>query len=356
MASKGQKIAAGLVLGSAILGGALLLSRKAGAGPGDKGTLRGRVIDQDTGQPLPGVLVTLGEFNTVTGQDGTYTIADIPTGGYTLTFTLEGYTTISGPYTLAAGTNTLDISMVPSGNEPTLANLFGTVKNQAGQPIPGVTILLDSLHTVSGVNGEYGFWAINPGSYTLTFIQPGYVTLNVSITLIEGDNLKDVTMVATPVDAVTLDRFQLRCNFVPQTIDIIVTITNHTNETFRDVGYPGTMVQMWGGLYQEGREYPIDDITFRPMDTDRIGDLSPGTHTYAITRPTRYFPQGAWFDVFGIAEGVRGEAWMEFAARDFATTPAAILAQDQQGFEGIFSASFQDWVKSAWTPPPLPEY
>lgn len=95
MATKNQKIAAGFILGSAVIGGVIFLSTRGGTHPpGEKGALAGIVTDQD-GQPLDGVSVSLSGFSTVTNQNGIYYIEDIPVGNYTITFTKSGYGTIT---------------------------------------------------------------------------------------------------------------------------------------------------------------------------------------------------------------------------------------------------------------------
>lgn len=47
--------------------------------------LYGRVTDQTTGQPLVRVTVTAGSHHGLTGSDGTYRIAGLKPGRYTLT-------------------------------------------------------------------------------------------------------------------------------------------------------------------------------------------------------------------------------------------------------------------------------
>lgn len=60
-----------------------------------KGTVRGRVTDKTTGEPLAGVYVIYGRnLGITTADDGTFTITDV-IGRITITFQLVGYRTVS---------------------------------------------------------------------------------------------------------------------------------------------------------------------------------------------------------------------------------------------------------------------
>ena len=55
--------------------------------------LQGTVIDADTGNAVADVLVEVvgTAFSAYTNSSGTYSIADIPVGTYTIRFSKEGY-------------------------------------------------------------------------------------------------------------------------------------------------------------------------------------------------------------------------------------------------------------------------
>ena len=59
------------------------------------GTLSGIVTDITADTPLPGVTVTIGSTTTTTDSNGQYSIAGIPVGNYTVTFSKSGYITIT---------------------------------------------------------------------------------------------------------------------------------------------------------------------------------------------------------------------------------------------------------------------
>src|SRR5260370_40612360 len=67
------------------------------------GTIRRRVTDDATQQPLSGVTVTVGSRRVLTPADGHYLITGVPTGTDTLRTRLIGYASAARPVTVAGG-------------------------------------------------------------------------------------------------------------------------------------------------------------------------------------------------------------------------------------------------------------
>lgn len=65
------------------------------AGRSDRtvGTIKGRIVDYETRKPLPGVAVSVfgSDVKVRSGEDGGYTLPDVPLGYYIISFELEGY-------------------------------------------------------------------------------------------------------------------------------------------------------------------------------------------------------------------------------------------------------------------------
>ncbi len=59
--------------------------------PPATGTISGTVIDAETLDPIAGATVTADGYETTTAGDGTYTLADLPVGSYTVTASATGY-------------------------------------------------------------------------------------------------------------------------------------------------------------------------------------------------------------------------------------------------------------------------
>jgi len=75
------------------------------------GTITGTIVDAQTGDPLSGVQVALtdSDHSAWTGDDGQFSLSDVPAGEYTLLFTLDGY--IDGESILAvAADETVDVA------------------------------------------------------------------------------------------------------------------------------------------------------------------------------------------------------------------------------------------------------
>ena len=76
------------------------------------GTIRGRVTNAATQQPLAGVSVTVGRRAAVTRADGGYLLNDVPAGTDTVRARLIGYAPAKQPVTVAGGdTVTVDLAM-----------------------------------------------------------------------------------------------------------------------------------------------------------------------------------------------------------------------------------------------------
>src|SRR5690349_15434671 len=70
---------------------------------GPSGTVRGRVTDVATQQPLAGVSVTVGSHVTQTQSDGRYFVTGVAPGDWVLRARIIGYAPLTQPVTVAAG-------------------------------------------------------------------------------------------------------------------------------------------------------------------------------------------------------------------------------------------------------------
>ena len=69
-----------------------------------------------TGAVIAGASVSVGSTTSTTGADGRFELQNLPVGNSTIVSTAPGFVQRSASATLAAGSNTLDIVLVPAGN------------------------------------------------------------------------------------------------------------------------------------------------------------------------------------------------------------------------------------------------
>ena len=108
----------------------------------------GRVVNAVSGAPIPRVLVQLGAVSTFTDHDGTFTLADLPSGSSTVELTKPGFFT-SPEHTDPPGISVtaaqlalpLELRLYPE------ALLTGTVVGQDDTPMSGVQVTARRLAT-----------------------------------------------------------------------------------------------------------------------------------------------------------------------------------------------------------------
>ncbi|HVM53088.1 MAG TPA: carboxypeptidase-like regulatory domain-containing protein [Acidimicrobiales bacterium] len=166
--------------------------------PEGTGQVSGRVTDAD-GNPLGGVTVTvtgggapISTTTLTTGDVGAYAITDLPTPGrFTLTFTADGYASVTVGVELAGGGSAggVDAQLARS-----TSSVIGTVR-AGGAAIPGATIVLTDgqtpRSTVSADDpaGGYRFDGLPAGRYTLTISAAGHASRTVLVTLGRGETV-----------------------------------------------------------------------------------------------------------------------------------------------------------------------
>jgi protocatechuate 3,4-dioxygenase beta subunit len=120
----------------------------------------------DSGQPIVGVRVNIGNRSARTNANGVYTISGIHPGNRRFQITML----------INEGTNTLSVTMVAL--PPPTGTLTGRVTDSAtAAAISGVTVTLAGTTTLTDASGNYGFTGITPGTYTVTFSKAGYNTV-----------------------------------------------------------------------------------------------------------------------------------------------------------------------------------
>jgi iron complex outermembrane receptor protein len=109
------------------------------------GTIRGRVTDNSTQQPIIGVMVTVGSHSAVTGSDGRYVITGVASGSDLLRAKLIGYQPANQPVMVGSSeTVVVDVALVASAVNLSAVVVTGYGVQRAGDITGSVTAVHDS--------------------------------------------------------------------------------------------------------------------------------------------------------------------------------------------------------------------
>lgn len=146
----------------------------------DHGTISGTVKDSAE-SPIVAATVSTNPSTVAVQTDvaGSFTLASIPIGAYTVVASKTGY--VDGTLTgvgVGAGA-TMNVSLVLAFEQPTVGSLSGSVLGRKGtsgvsSPIAGAQVCVEG--------GSICASAQNDGTYTLTGVTPGYIFLSASAT------------------------------------------------------------------------------------------------------------------------------------------------------------------------------
>ncbi len=172
--------------------------------PPTTATLRGRVIDATTLQPIAGASITRGATTINSGSDGRFELTALPPGAFSVVIAANGYLEVTASGSLANGVN--DIGSIALTAVPATSTLSGLVSDAAtGAPIPGAALVVegqsgsavtgaDGRYTLAGVGGNHVSVLVTASGYLssrfdVTLPQPGNVTLDLQLTAVQASGL-----------------------------------------------------------------------------------------------------------------------------------------------------------------------
>jgi hypothetical protein len=137
--------------------------------------ISGIVIDRQTNKPCQDVSVRLGRKTDSTNRRGEYSLSNIHQGTYIIYFTKKKYGRLDVSINIVSGQNTLNVEMIPIVVKGTLNGKV--TDSTTGLGISGVAVNLAGVIANTDSNGNYAFYDITPGNYTITFTKSGYQTI-----------------------------------------------------------------------------------------------------------------------------------------------------------------------------------
>lgn len=165
-------------------------------------TISGTVTDTDGGAGLAGVTITVapGGASATTASDGTYAIADLEAGDYTVSASLADYTfdPASSPVTL--GPDATGVDFAGTAAAPDTFSISGTVTDtNGGAGLAGVTLTLTpgGATATSGGDGSYSFSGLAAGDYTVTPTLTDYTFAPVEAAVTVGPSATGVDFAGT---------------------------------------------------------------------------------------------------------------------------------------------------------------
>ncbi len=155
----------------------------------DLGSIKGIVVDAQTLAPLQNVAISITSstsHNTVTDDNGKFSIDALELGSYQLQITFQDYQSVSATFMLSQGETAdfgiIKISPVEAG--ATTSIIKGVVTDSVtSRPISGALIEIGSIQTYSLEDGSYQINGITPGTYAVTVTAEGYQPASTSATL-----------------------------------------------------------------------------------------------------------------------------------------------------------------------------
>src|SRR2546422_562959 len=119
------------------------------------GTIRGRITDNSTQQPIAGVLVSVGNRSARTQPDGRYTITGVPAGSDLVHARLIGYTAVNQPVMVTGGdTVSVDLALDAQALNLSAIVVTGYGEQRLGAGTGAVSSVSDSQFNTGRFRGR----------------------------------------------------------------------------------------------------------------------------------------------------------------------------------------------------------
>jgi uncharacterized repeat protein (TIGR01451 family) len=151
----------------------------------------GQIVDNQ-GNPMADMLITVGEYATITQANGEWVIYDLPAGEYLVTARQasdEGFVFMEKTCLVGNGEKCQLDFVVDTGDEASAEKyaLYGTVVDRDGYPIKGATVKTGDKVTVTDKTGFFVFLDLVAGEYQVT-ARKGTENIGEGTCLVGGDS------------------------------------------------------------------------------------------------------------------------------------------------------------------------
>jgi len=213
------------------------------------GTLLGKVIDKETGNPVAGAVVSVdGIGSTQTDQSGLYRLENIPVGARTVKVAAPGYKEVAEVIKIAKGDNVKNFALEPMVVKGAI--LITVVDKDTKKPIANATItfITGNLGTYqTDANGTVIVKDVPAGTYTIKATAEKYAPQQKTV-VVEKNRTKEVqfelvkkgTEITFRNIYFDLNKATLRpdaepalreiCQFLKENPTVIIEIQGHTDE------------------------------------------------------------------------------------------------------------------------------
>lgn len=161
----------------------------------DHGTIAGTVKDP-TGAAVAGATVATEPATTTAQTDtaGSFTLASIPIGSYSLVASKTGYVNGTLPGVGVAAGGTVNVSLVLAPIPATVGSIAGTVLGRTGtsgtsSPVAGATVCVQGTSNCSSVT-------LSDGKYAISGVTPGFVFVGATATGWVAGETREATFLA----------------------------------------------------------------------------------------------------------------------------------------------------------------
>lgn len=158
--------------------------------------IQGFLIDRVTGNPIQNALVSTTGTQTLTNAQGEFGLHLTTTGSYPITFTANGYDSVTTTLNLPQirNINFGELNLTPNPSNNVFASLQGTVTNKlSGQAITDATISLSGNKVYTGTTRQDGRYVVSvdeQGDYQLTVESIGYHSSSFTVSLSAGEHFE----------------------------------------------------------------------------------------------------------------------------------------------------------------------